>query len=57
MSLQSDLATRLNVTPKIKMGWPGSLDVLVDGRKVYSYQETHRLPSADDILRAIQQKA
>ncbi len=57
MSLQSDLAKRLNVTPKIKMGWPGSLDVLVDGRKVYSYQETHRLPTADDIVRAVQQKA
>jgi hypothetical protein len=57
VSLQSELAKRLNVKPRIKMGWPGSLDVIVDGRRVYSYQDTHRLPTVEDILRAVQQKA
>ena len=56
MSLQGDLSKRLNVQPKIKWGSPGSLDVFVDGRKVYSYQETHRLPSAEDIVRALEGK-
>ena len=56
MSLQSDLNRRLNVKPKIKWGSPGSLDVFVDGKKVYSYQETHKLPSADDIVRAMENK-
>ena len=53
MSLQGDLSKRLNVKPKIKWGAPGSLDVFVDGKKVYSYQETHRMPTADDIVKAI----
>ena len=57
MSLQSDLNKRLNVKPKIKWGSPGSLDVFVDGKKIYSYQETHRLPTADDIVQAMEKSS
>ena len=38
--------------PKIKWGAPGSLDVFVDGRKVFSAQEAGRMPTADEIVKA-----
>ena len=50
MSLQKELATRLGETPKIRWGSQGQFDVNVDGKTVYSAQETGRLPTADEIV-------
>jgi selT/selW/selH-like putative selenoprotein len=35
------------------MGAPGSLDVFVDGRKIYSKKQTGRLPTADEVIELI----
>lgn len=54
MSLQSDLEGSLGVTPKIKMGAQGQLDVIVDGDVVFSRQKAGRFPTAAEIVEAIE---
>ena len=52
-SLQKELAKSLGVTPKIKMGGKGQLDVIVDGNVVFSRQQAGHLPTAAEIVEAI----
>jgi Rdx family protein len=51
--LKKDLDKQLGTNTKIKMGAPGALDVIVDGRKIFSYKEQGRIPTAADIVRAV----
>ena len=51
--LKKDLDKRLGTNTKIKTGAPGALDVIVDGRKVFSYKEQGRIPSADEIVHSV----
>lgn len=53
MSLQKGLESSLGVKPKIQWGSIGQLDVIVDGAVVYSAQETGRLPTTEEIVRAV----
>ncbi len=53
MSLQKELARSLGVTPKIKMGGQGQLDVIVDGTVVFSRQKEGRFPTAKEIVEAV----
>ena len=53
MSLQKELAKSLGVTPKIKMGGQGQLDVIVDGTVVFSRQQAGRFPTAAEIVEAV----
>lgn len=53
MSLQKELMKSLGVTPKIKMGGQGQLDVIVDGDVVFSRQQAGRFPTAEEIVEAI----
>lgn len=53
MSLQKELAKSLGVTPKIKMGGQGQLDVIVDGIVVFSRQQAGRFPTAAEIVEAV----
>ena len=53
MSLQRDLTKTLGVTPKIRWGGFGQLDVIVDGKVVFSKREAGRSPDAADIARRI----
>ena len=40
------------MTPKIKMGGQGQLDVIVDGDVVFSRQQAGRFPTAGEIVEA-----
>ena len=52
-SLQKDLAKTFDVTPKIKMGGQGQLDVIVDGNIVFSRQQAGRFPTAAEIIEVV----
>ena len=41
------------MTPKIKMGGQGQLDVIVDGDVVFSRQQAGRFPTAGEIVEAV----
>lgn len=51
MSLQSELAREVGVTPKIRWGGPGQLDVTIDGAVVFSKKEAKRMPQPGEITR------
>lgn len=53
MSLQADLEKSLGVKPKIRWGGTGQFDVMVDGKVVYSAQETGRIPTTEEIVKII----
>ena len=60
MSLKQDLATELGVSPTIRRGAWGAFDVYLDGRLIFSKQQTGRLPSASEIracIAAVQKKS
>jgi hypothetical protein len=41
------------VTPRIRAGGAGQLDVLIDGKLVFSKKQAGRSPTAADIVRAV----
>jgi selT/selW/selH-like putative selenoprotein len=43
------------VTPKIRMGGQGQLDVIVDGVLVFSRKKAGRYPTAEEIVQAVEQ--
>ena len=51
MSLKKELEQHPGVKVKLRMGGLGVLDVKVDGKTVFSHQQTGRIPTADEILR------
>ena len=53
MSLKDDLARSLGVTPTIRWGGPGQLDVLVDGRMVFSKKAAGHMPSVGELEQLI----
>ena len=53
MSLRDDLSRALGVTPKIRFGGFGQLDVMVDGKVVFSKKEARRSPAAAEIVRLV----
>jgi Rdx family len=53
VSLRDDLSRALGVTPKIRFGGFGQLDVMVDGNVVFSKKEARRSPTAAEIVRLV----
>lgn len=53
MSLRDDLSRTLGVTPKIRFGGFGQLDVMVDGKVVFSKKQAGRSPTAAEIVRLV----
>ena len=54
MRLKTEIESRLSPTKvTLKMGGPGSLDVFVDNRKVFSKSEAGRFPTAEEIVALI----
>ncbi len=41
------------MTPKVRWGSTGQLDVIVDGKVVFSKQESGRIPTADEIVKIV----
>ena len=54
MSLQAELARETGVTPTIRWGGLGQLDVLVDGAVVFSKKSAGRLPLPGEVARLAQ---
>ncbi|HEV2992373.1 MAG TPA: Rdx family protein [Candidatus Angelobacter sp.] len=52
-SLKEEIDRKFNLTSKIRMGGPGVLDVIVDGRTVFSAKAAKRMPTAAEVLGAI----
>lgn len=50
VSLKQDIERELKLPVKVKMGRPGALNIYVNGRQIYSYQRTKRLPTSQQIL-------
>ena len=57
MSLKHDIEQKLGQPVKIKAGMPGSLDIYVDGQRIFSKAQAGRMPQNADILSAIQQRS
>ena len=51
MSLQAELAREMGVTPKIRWGAPGQLDVVIDGSIVFSKKAAKRMPDPGEVAR------
>ena len=52
--LKSEIRRELNVKPKMSFGGVGVLDVMVDGKTVFSKQTARRNPEPGEIVRLIQ---
>ena len=52
-SLKEEIDRKFSVTSKIRMGGPGALDVIVDGRTIFSAKAAKRMPTAGEILGSI----
>jgi hypothetical protein len=48
---------QLRIPAIIKMAGPGSLDVWLDGARIFSKKQEGRLPNSGEIIRLIQAKA
>jgi len=53
VSLRDDLSRTLGVTPRIRFGGFGQLDVMVDGKVVFSKRQAGRSPTAAEIVRLV----
>jgi hypothetical protein len=53
VSLKESIEGKLKIPTRIRLGAPGALDVFVEKQKVYSKQQTGRLPTADEIIELI----
>jgi hypothetical protein len=49
VSLSRELQQALGVSPRIRWGGPGQMDVLVDGRTVFSKKTRGRMPNPGEI--------
>ncbi|MGZ4788004.1 MAG: Rdx family protein [Terriglobales bacterium] len=56
MSLKQDIEQKLGVPVKLRAGMPGSLDVYVNGERIYSKAQTGRMPQNAEILSAVEQR-
>jgi hypothetical protein len=53
VSLQNELEHAVGVSPKIRWGGFGQLDVIVDGKIVFSKQATGRMPGPGEVTRLV----
>ena len=56
VGLKQELEHSLGVSPSIRWGGPGQLDVFVDGKLVFSKKSAGRLPAAGELERLIRQR-
>ncbi len=53
MSLKQDIERELGIPVRIKMGGPGSLNIFANGKKIFSYQESHKHPNSPEIIASL----
>ena len=56
VSLKQDLERSLGVSPSIRWGGPGQLDVLVDGTLVFSKKSAGRVPAPGELAELIRRQ-
>jgi predicted Rdx family selenoprotein len=56
VSLKESIEDKLKIPTRIRFGGPGTLDVFVEGQKIYSKKQTGRLPTADEIIGLIRER-
>jgi selT/selW/selH-like putative selenoprotein len=56
VSLKNDIEREFHVPIRVRAGAPGSLDVLVNGERIYSKKQTGRVPTADELINLIRSK-
>ena len=52
--LKREIKSQLNLTPKMSFAGTGVLDVLLDGKTIFSYQTERRILPRGEIVRLIQ---
>jgi hypothetical protein len=53
VSLKGELERDLGIAPRIRWGGFGQLDVMVDGKVVFSKQAAGRLPNPGEVTRLL----
>lgn len=53
MSLKGELEHTLGISPRIRWGGFGQLDVMVDGKVVFSKQAAGRMPTSGEVTRLV----
>jgi hypothetical protein len=53
VGLKQELERSLGISPRIRWGGPGQLDVLVDGKLVFSKRTAGRMPVAGELERLV----
>ena len=48
--LKESIERELQIPTRIRLGGPGSLDIIADGQKIYSKKQTGRMPSAEEVV-------
>lgn len=48
--LKREIRAKLNITPKMSFAGTGVLDVIVDGKTVFSHQAERRMPLPGEIV-------
>jgi predicted Rdx family selenoprotein len=56
VSLKQDIERELKISVKIKMGSPGSLNVIVDGKTIYSKTESGRMPTSAELIARLREQ-
>jgi len=57
VSLKQDIERELKVPVRIRIGGPGSFNVIADGKPIYSKSETGRMPSSAELIAKLRQLA
>ena len=57
MSLKNSIERELGIPIRLRAGAPGSLNILLNGERIYSKKETGRSPNAGEIIKLIREKA
>jgi len=56
VSLKQDIENKLGIPVKLKAGMPGSMDIYLDGERIYSKAQSGKMPQYADILPAIERR-
>lgn len=52
-SLKRELESKYGISPKVSHAY-GELEVLVDGRSVFSYKQMHQIPTVEGLLALVE---
>jgi len=53
VGLKEEIDRKFGITSRIRLGRPGALAVIVDGRTIFSAKAAKRMPTAAEVLGAI----